>query len=62
MGFPIFKDRLLLDIGMGIVEHSYGGHTTAMVCRNDDRFSCGIGLDSGAFGLLDSDLKGFYLS
>lgn len=53
----IFKGRLLLDIGMGIVGHSYGGPTTAMVCRNDDRFACGIGLDSGAFGLLDSDLK-----
>ncbi|AUZ26614.1 alpha/beta hydrolase [Bacillus cabrialesii] len=53
----IFKRRLLLDIGMGIVGHSYGGPTTAIVCRDDDRFACGIGLDSGAFGLLDSDLK-----
>lgn len=53
----IFKDRLELDIGMGIVGHSYGGPTTAIVCRDDDRFVCGIGLDSGAFGLLDSDLK-----
>ncbi|MFC9707402.1 choline esterase [Paenibacillus sp. NPDC056933] len=53
----IFKGRLLLDTGMGIVGHSYGGLTTAMVCRDDDRFACGIGLDSGAFGLLGSDLK-----
>lgn len=53
----IFKGRLLVDPGMGIVGHSYGGLTTAMVCRDDDRFTCGIGLDSGAFGLLDSDLK-----
>ncbi|RKD33565.1 alpha/beta hydrolase [Lacrimispora algidixylanolytica] len=53
----IFERRLLLDIGMGIVGHSYGGPTTAIVCRDDDRFACGIGLDSGAFGLLDSDLK-----
>ncbi len=53
----IFKGRLLLDIGMGIVGHSYGGPTTAIVCRDDDRFACGIGLDSGAFGLRDSDLK-----
>jgi predicted dienelactone hydrolase len=53
----IFKGRLLLDIGMGIVGHSYGGPTTAMVCRDDDRFACGIGLDSGAFGLLGSDIK-----
>lgn len=53
----IFTGRLLLDTGMGIVGHSYGGLTTAMVCRDDDRFTCGIGLDSGAFGLLDSDLK-----
>ncbi len=53
----IFKDRLELGIGMGIVGHSYGGPTTAIVCRDDDRFVCGIGLDSGAFGLLDSDLK-----
>jgi len=53
----IFKGRLQLDIGMGIVGHSYGGPTTAIVCRDDDRFVCGIGLDSGAFGLLDSDLK-----
>ncbi|MDM5298300.1 choline esterase [Bacillus pumilus] len=53
----IFKDRLLLDIGIGIVGHSYGGPTAAIVCRDDDRFACGIGLDSGAFGLIDSDLK-----
>ncbi|WFR61145.1 choline esterase [Paenibacillus amylolyticus] len=53
----IFKGRLSLGNGMGIVGHSYGGPTTAMVCRDDDRFVCGIGLDSGAFGLLDSDLK-----
>lgn len=53
----IFKDRLLFDSGMGIVGHSYGGLTTAMACRDDERFVCGIGLDSGAFGLLDSDLK-----
>ncbi|MEL4009832.1 choline esterase [Bacillus velezensis] len=53
----IFKGRLLLDIGMGIVGHSYGGATTAIVCRDDDRFACGIGLDSGAFGLQGSDLK-----
>lgn len=53
----IFKGRLLLDIGMGIVGHSYGGLTTAMVCRDDERFVCGIGLDSGAFGLQGSDLK-----
>ncbi|NQX49223.1 choline esterase [Paenibacillus tritici] len=53
----IFKDRLLLDTGMGIAGHSYGGLTTAMVCRDDKRFACGVGLDSGAFGLQDSDLK-----
>lgn len=53
----IFHGRLLLDIGMGIIGHSYGGLTTAIVCRDDDRFTCGIGLDSGAFGLLDSNLK-----
>ncbi|QOS77738.1 choline esterase [Paenibacillus sp. JNUCC31] len=53
----IFKGRLLFDIGIGIVGHSYGGLTTAMVCRDDDRFACGIGLDSGAFGLQGSDLK-----
>lgn len=53
----IFNGRLLLDAGMGIIGHSYGGPTTAIVCRDDDRFACGIGLDSGAFGLLDSDLK-----
>lgn len=53
----IFQDRLLLDIGMGIVGHSYGGPTAGVVCRDDDRFACGIGLDSGAFGLLDSDLN-----
>lgn len=27
------------------------------VCRDDDRFACGTGLDSGAFGLQGSDLK-----
>ncbi|KAA8786863.1 choline esterase [Paenibacillus amylolyticus] len=57
----IFKGRLLLDIGIGIVGHSYGGLTTAIVCRDDDRFICGIGLDSGAFGLLDSNLKKTFL-
>ncbi|WP_144524468.1 alpha/beta hydrolase [Bacillus pumilus] len=53
----IFHDRLLLGIGMGIAGHSYGGPTAAIVCRDDDRFVCGVGLDSGAFGLLDSDLN-----
>ncbi len=28
-----------------------------MVCRDDDRFACGVGLDSGALGLLDSELE-----
>lgn len=55
--YKLDSGELLLDIGMGIVGHSYGGPTTAIVCRDDDRFACGIGLDSGAFGLLDSDLK-----
>ncbi|MEH7806071.1 MULTISPECIES: choline esterase [Bacillus] len=53
----IFRNRLLLDTGMGIAGHSYGGPTAAIVCRDDDRFVCGVGLDSGAFGLLDSDLN-----
>ena len=53
----IFHNRLLLGIGMGIAGHSYGGPTAAFVCRDDDRFVCGVGLDSGAFGLLDSDLN-----
>lgn len=53
----IFHNRLLLGIGMGIAGHSYGGPTAAIVCRDDDRFICGVGLDSGAFGLLDSDLN-----
>ncbi|QLI78109.1 alpha/beta hydrolase [Bacillus pumilus] len=56
-GESIFHDRLLLGIGMGIAGHSYGGPTAAIVCRDDDRFVCGVGLDSGAFGLLDSDLN-----
>ena len=51
------QQQKLLDIGMGIVGHSYGGPTTAIVCRDDERFTCGIGLDSGAFGLQGSDLK-----
>ncbi|MEH7672167.1 choline esterase [Bacillus pumilus] len=53
----IFRNRLLLDTGIGIAGHSYGGPTAAIVCRDDDRFVCGVGLDSGAFGLLDSDLN-----
>ncbi len=53
----MFKGRMMLENGMGIVGHSYGGPTTAMVCRDDERFSCGIGLDSGAFGLGESDLN-----
>lgn len=57
----IFHNRLLLDIGMGIAGHSYGGPTAAIVCRDDDRFVCGVGLDSGAFGLLDSDLNKSFL-
>jgi pimeloyl-ACP methyl ester carboxylesterase len=52
----IFRDRLLLEIGMGVFGHSYGGPTTAMVLRDDDRFVCGTGLDSAAFGILDSDI------
>ncbi|MDR1272631.1 MAG: hypothetical protein LBK04_06580 [Clostridiales Family XIII bacterium] len=52
----IFKGRLLLDAGIGVFGHSYGGSTSAMVCRDDDRFVCGAGFDSGAFGVLDSDI------
>ncbi|MBE5959126.1 MAG: choline esterase [Lachnospiraceae bacterium] len=53
----MFNGRLMLNKGMGIVGHSYGGPTTALVCRDDHRFTCGIGLDSGAFGLGDSDIN-----
>ncbi len=53
----MFNGRLMLEHGMGIVGHSYGGPTTAMVCRDDHRFSCGIGLDSGAFGLGNSNIN-----
>ena len=52
----MFKGRLSLDVGIGVFGHSYGGPSAAMVCRDDDRFVCGIGLDSAAMGVLDDDL------
>ncbi len=52
----IFKDRLKLEIGIGVFGHSFGGATTAIVCRDDDRFVCGIDFDGGLF-CQDSDLK-----
>jgi len=52
----IFAGRLQLDIGLGVFGHSFGGTTAAIVCRDDDRFVCGVNYDGNMVGALDSDL------
>lgn len=54
----IFKDKLKLELGIGITGHSYGGTTAAQTCLNDDRFTCGINIDGGTYGdYLHKDIK-----
>lgn len=53
----MFKNRLQLDMGMGVFGHSFGGTTAAIVSRDDDRFVGAVNLDGNMLGALDSDLK-----
>lgn len=53
----IFKGRLRLEIGIGVLGHSFGGTTAAIACRDDARFVCGVNFDGNMLGCLDSDLK-----
>ena len=46
----IFKNKLNLDLGIGITGHSYGGATAAQACLNSDRFVAGINIDGGTCG------------
>lgn len=57
----IFKDRLKLDIGMGVFGHSFGGTTAAIVSGNDDRFVGAVNLDGNMVGALNSDFKKPYM-
>ncbi|MDJ0632410.1 MAG: hypothetical protein QNJ34_04380 [Xenococcaceae cyanobacterium MO_188.B29] len=54
----IFKNKLKLDLGIGITGHSYGGATAAQTCLNDSRFVAGINIDGGTCGdFLYKDIK-----
>lgn len=54
----IFKNKLKLDLGIGITGHSYGGATAAQTCLNDNRFVAGINIDGGTCGdYLYKDIK-----
>ncbi len=54
----ILAGKLKLELGIGIMGHSFGGTTAAQVCLNDSRFSCGINLDGGTYGdYLYKDIK-----
>lgn len=53
----MFKERLKLDIGLGVFGHSFGGTTAAIVSRDDERFVGAVNLDGNMVGALDSDLK-----
>ena len=46
----IFKNKLNLDLGIGITGHSYGGATAAQACLNDNRFVAGINIDGATCG------------
>ena len=45
-----FKNKLKLELGIGITGHSYGGATAAQACLMDSRFICGIDIDGGSYG------------
>ena len=53
----IFTGRLDLKAGLGIFGHSFGGTVSAIACRDDARFVCGVNYDGNMLGALDSDLK-----
>ena len=46
----IFRNKLKLDLGIGITGHSYGGATAAQSCLNDRRFVAGINIDGASCG------------
>ena len=46
----IFKNKLKLELGIGITGHSYGGATAAQACLNDRRFVAGINIDGVTCG------------
>ena len=46
----IFKNKLKLNLGIGITGHSYGGATAAQTCLNDERFVAGINIDGATCG------------
>ena len=46
----MFKNKLNLDLGIGITGHSYGGATAAQACLNDNRFVAGINIDGATCG------------
>lgn len=45
-----FKGRLRLGIGVGAFGHSFGGATSAIAARNDERIVCAINYDGGMMG------------
>ena len=52
------KNKLNLDLGIGITGHSYGGATAAQACLNDNRFVAGINIDGATCGdFLYKDIK-----
>ncbi len=54
----IFKNKLKLDLGIGITGHSYGGTAAGQTCFKDKRFVAGINIDGGTFGdYLYQDIK-----
>ncbi len=53
----IFSNRLKLEIGIGVFGHSFGGASTALVCRDDKRFVCGINYDGGMPGMADINVR-----
>lgn len=56
-GLSFLRGRLKLDIGMGVLGHSFGGTTSAITCRDDGRFACGVNFDGNYLGCLDCDIK-----
>ena len=46
----IFKNKLNLNLGIGITGHSYGGATAAQACLSNRRFVAGINIDGATCG------------
>ena len=54
----MFKNKLKLNLGIGITGHSYGGATAAQACLSDRRFVAGINIDGATCGdFLYKDIK-----